>query len=182
MANPLKASLERFRKMLAVCHHWRGFVDALNPWDQATARQHIYFDGLPPPAGADHTLEELTALRPFVICWHDLAGGFTQSAASAGACIQNSGRIIAQFEFEVPESLADRNPHTVADYCNEKLGAILGPTGNAAEPGLWDLHRQGGYLFLQDSSFYGYERTESKDVAALGDIIVAELHINWGVQ
>jgi hypothetical protein len=71
------AALTAARNQLRDCYWWRRLANPAAPWDEATAQSRIHYDELPPPSpGPDHSLSELTALRPFAIMWPDLSGGF----------------------------------------------------------------------------------------------------------
>lgn len=179
---PVLDALNAARRMLADCYWWRRIADADSPWDQATALAHIHFDGLPPAdPGPNHSLAQMTALRPFAIMWTDITGGLRIRNATAGyTCNVPSGRIIAQIELPVPTAIAS-DPTAVADDISRKIGLIL-RTGDSDQPGLFELAGRSGYLPLTEVELFGYARTDAKAAEDLGDIVFAELQISWGLE
>lgn len=179
---PLLTSMNAARRMLRDCYWWRRLVDPANPWDEATAEAHIYFDALPKPnQGPDHSLSELLAMRPFAILWGDLAGALRITNDSTGyTCALPSGTLIMQIELPVPQALADQ-PTNLAIDLSRKFGLLM-QTRNSEQPGLMELAGQSGYLPLREVSLTGYVRTEAKDAKHLGDAVMAELQLSWGID
>lgn len=179
---PILDALNAARAMLRDCYWWRRIANPDNPWNEATAAAHIYFDGLPPPnPGPDHSLAELTQLRPFAIMWTEQAAGFRIRNESAGYCCAfPAGIIVVQIEFPVPPAMAD-NPITLAEHIARVIGRIL-RTCDVDEPGLVELSGQAGYLPLNEIQLIGYARTNQKTALDIGDTIVAELQLNWGLE
>ncbi|QDV22922.1 hypothetical protein [Aureliella helgolandensis] len=177
---PLLRSVRAARRMLRDCHQWQRLVSADTPWDEVTAEAHIHFDGLPPPdPGPDHSRSELEALRPFALVWADQAGGLRLRSESAGNCCPiHSGAIVVQIELPVLAGLAN-DPTLLAEDIMRKLGRIV-RTGDAAEPGLFELSGLAGYLPLTEIQFTGYVRTDTKSAVEIGDAVVAEMRIAWG--
>lgn len=182
MEGPILDALNAARTMLSDCYWWRRIASEDSPWDQATALAHIHFDGLPPAEpGPDHSLTQLTSLRPFVIMWTDQAGGLRIRNETAGYCCNvPSGVIIAQFELPVPPSIA-ADPTAVAQDISRKIGRIM-RSCDADQPGLFELAGKSGYLPLTEIQLFGYVRTDAKSAEDVGDVVVAELQLNWGLE
>lgn len=174
--------LESAKLMLRDAYWWRRLADPALPWNDATAADHIHFDALPRSAtGADHSLAELAALRPFAIMWADVAGGQRWRSDSGDfCCALLSGVIVMQIEIAVPPSIA-ADPRAVAIDVNRKLGRIM-RTCDAAEPGILDLSGRAGYLPINEAKITGYMRTDSNAAVELGDAVTAEIELHWGVQ
>lgn len=179
---PLLASLNAAKAMLRDCYYWRRLADPDNPWDETTAAEHIHFDGLPPAdPGPDHSLSELNALRPFALIWAEQSGGLRLRSATAGNCCPlPSGVIVVQLEIPVPDALAD-DPTALAQDLAQKLGRIM-RTADPAEPGMFELSGLSGYLPLNEIQLFGYVRSDTKAAAELGDFVVAELQLTWGMD
>lgn len=179
---PLLASLNAAKAMLRDCYYWRALKDPLAIWDTPTAAEHIYFDGLPPASpGPDHSRSELVNLRPFALMWADTAGGLTLRQDATGPnCLLHSGSIIIQIEMNVPADLAD-DPTALAESLMQSLGRIM-KSNDGAKPGLFELSDLAGYLPLRQVKLIGYMRTDAKAAIELGDAVVAELELSWGVS
>lgn len=179
---PVLDALNAARAMLRDCHWWRRVANPDSPWSQATAEAHIHFDGLPPPVpGPDHSLAQLTQLRPFALMWTEQSAGFRLRNETAGYCCAiPSGMIVVQIEMPVPTAMVN-NPTTLAQHLSRLLGLIM-RTGNAEQPGLFELSGRAGYLPLTEIQLIGYARTDAKTARDIGDVIVAELQLNWGLE
>lgn len=179
---PLLSSMAAAKAMLRDCYWWRRLADANNAWSEAEAAAHIHYDALPPPSpGPDHSLSELQAARPFALLWSDAAAGMRLRNSTAGyCCYLPSGVIVIQIEMAVPANIA-ANPTAVAEDVSRKLGRIM-TTGNAEQPGLMELSGLAGYLPINELQLYGYLRTDAKAARDLGDCVVAELQLNWGLE
>lgn len=177
----LLAVLEAGKAMLRDAYWWRRLADPDNPWDEATAAAHIYFDQLPPPdPGPDYGAPQLGTLRPFALMWTDIAGGMRWRADGGDFCCSLvSGILVIQLELAVPMALAD-DPTALAADINRKLGRIM-RTCDPAEPGILDLSGVSGYLPINEAKITGYMRTDSKAALELGDAVTAEIELRWGV-
>lgn len=178
---PILAAMNAAKAMLRDCDQWRKLKDADSPWNEATAEAHIHFDALPAAdPGPDHTLIELQALRPFAILWADTAGGMRMRNDTDGGCVINSGTIIMQIELDVPDDLTD-DPTELAQDLYRKFGRLM-KTNDSAAPGLMELTHRAGYLPLLEIQFIGSQRSDTKDAHDIGDVIVAEYQISWGLE
>lgn len=179
---PLLTALNAARAMLRDCYWWRRLADETVPWEQAVAESHIHFDGLPPPSSkADHTLAELNNYRPFALMWTEQAAGLRLRNDTAGyCCVKPSGIIIVQIELLVPEGIA-QFPTQVCQDVSKKLGRIM-QTGDSNQPGLFELSGLAGYLPLIEIQLFGYVRADAKAARDIGDVVVAELQLNWGLE
>lgn len=179
---PILDALSAARAMLRDCYWWRRLANPDSPWDQATAQSHIHFDGLPPATpGPNHSRAQLTQLRPFALMWTEQAAGFRMRNETAGFCCPKaSGVIVVQIELSVPTALA-ANPHALAEDVSRKLGLIV-RTNNAQQPGLFELSGRSGYLPVNEVMLYGYVRSDGKARVDVGDCVVAELQMNWGLE
>jgi hypothetical protein len=179
---PILDALTAARAMLRDCYWWRRLANPVTPWNQATAEEHIHFDGLPPPSpGPDHSLGELTLLRPFAIMWTEQSAGLRIRNETAGYCCAiPSGIVVVQIEFPVPAGIANQ-PSAVAEYASRAIGRIM-RTCDANQPGLFELSGLAGYLPLNEIQLIGYARPEKKTTIELGDFVLAELQLNWGLE
>lgn len=179
---PILDAMTAARNMLADCHWWRRVANPDSPWDQATARSRIHFDGLPPAdPGPDHSLAELTALRPFALMWTEQAAGFRLRNDTAGyCCAKANGVIVVQIELPVPPAM-QLDPHALGTHVSRLMGLII-RTGNAEQPGLFELSGLSGYLPLNEIQLYGYVRSDEKAKLEIGDVVWAELQLSWGLE
>jgi hypothetical protein len=194
---PLLSAAAAARAMLAECHEWQQAVSAkplgeLNTHFPAVfpsafsdldahALGRIFYDELPQSeTGSDLTREELEALRPFALVWNDVSSGLRISSDAGGNCATlTSGKVIMQIELPTP-TVSLSQPNGVGESVMRRYGRIL-RSNNVAEPGLWELSRNPGYLPLLDTQITGYIRTTEKEQRELGDAVLAEIMIDWGV-
>jgi hypothetical protein len=163
---------------LSRCHAirtWQG-----NNWTEAQALARIYHHALPPPGNSrEHTLAELTALRPFVLLYTEQQDGLDLNRDTAGTdwAPRASGHMVACFEATIPSiDLAD--PSKVMRDFEQFLGLVIG-TGNTNQPGLYELFGQPGELAGTRVVYRGSVRTEPEDVADLGDCLRGWLDLYW---
>ena len=179
---PVLQALNAAAAMIRDNHQFRRLADPNNPWNQATAEQHVHIDALPKSTtGADHSLEELKGLRPFALIWADTAGGHRIRNDTMGGCVLNSGSIILQLEYDIPSTLDASDPAVVAEDAYRKVGRFM-RTNDTAEPGLLELSHLAGYLPIIEIQFVGVQRTNEKDAISIGDAMTAEFQISWGLE
>lgn len=178
---PIIAAVDAAIAMLRDCYWWRRLADPDNPWDQATAEAHIHIDGLPAPdPGPDHSLAELTALRPFALVFADPGQPIdTECDINTNGLSLLSGRMLLQIEIPVPEDIAS-DPRLVGRLMYKQYGRLI--QGDDAQPGLWQLSGQPGYLPLTKLQLSGMVRSDQKDAIEIGDFFMAELLLSWGVS
>ena len=121
----LIACLNAARYQLRDTYWWRRTLNPNSPWNDDTALAHIHLDELPAPlTGPDHSLAELTELRPFALLWADVSNGFTWTSGTGDFCCANiGGQFVMQFELPVPQDIAT-DPYDVAVWVNTALGRM----------------------------------------------------------
>lgn len=165
---------------LSRCHAiqtWQGAT-----YTQAQALGRIYHQALPPPANKiEHTLAELSAVRPFVLLYTEQGDGLEVARDTSGTdwAPRASGHLVACFEATIP-SVDINDPAKVANDFEEFLGRVIG-TGNANQPGLYELFGQPGELAGVRVVYRGYARTDPADVTELGDCLRGWLDLYWSV-
>ena len=80
----------------------------------------------------------------------------------------------------MPDALAD-DPTELAEDLYRKFGRLM-KTGDASAPGLMDLSHRSGYLPLLEIQFVSSLRCEQKQAHDLGDFVLAEFQISWGLE
>lgn len=174
---PLATVKDLLRTSLANCTAFREWDGAEYTVDEAKAR--IYFDALPPPAGAEYTVAELVALRPYAIVSLDEHGiEYEHDASPSNYKVR--GRLVVCLERAFPDVSAEADPIAAADRQFENMVGSLIRSGNPASPGLLDLSGTAGYLFIRRLALHGPYRVEAKDVRQLGDYQRCFLFIDWG--
>jgi hypothetical protein len=103
-------------------------VPATDAQKTAASRARIYQDGLPRPASgtSEYTVDELAALRPYVVVEMELENGFLLEADSASS-YRAAGRLLARFCDNVEDAdLLDGLPTAAAIVAfKQSIGAIL---------------------------------------------------------
>jgi len=165
---------------LAACHAWQHWQGANLNSTQALAR--IYRNALPKPVsgGASHTLAELQALRPFILIYTDTDGGFVMDREAASSGYDQSGKVIACIEQDVPEALLD-DPAGVDDAIQADLELLL-RSEDPNEPGLAELADLPGKFIPRRIVVIGPVRTAEEDLAEMGDAQRVWLEITWGFK
>lgn len=163
---------------LSRCHafqHWQG-----NTWTESQALARIYHHALPPPAdGRQHTLAEMEALRPFALIWTEGVDGLEVFRDTAGPdwAPRASGHLVICLEQSVPD--ADLNdPAKVERDFETTVGLIMG-SGNASQPGLYELSGNPGELPATRLVYRGSARTPQEELQDIGDAQRAWLDIYW---
>lgn len=150
-------------------------ADAFRTWcgaaDQAEALEHIHQDGLPSPAAATYTPEELNTYRPLAICWTEPDGGFHVEQDSVGSGswqFRDGGRVTAYLEQEAP----DLEPGPLARTVKNSIGSIVSD--------LMDLAGDAGYLAIKRLTVYGPYRSHLLEETAQDDSMGFYFDILWG--
>lgn len=171
------------RNSLATC-------TAFRTWDGLSlsveqAKNRIYFDALPPPAGPTYTKAELVALRPFALIYMSTSDGVRfaqQSVGSLGGSYAASGTLIVRLERNFPSNVsAEADPGAAADRQFENMLGPLMRSDDWNSPGLLELAGQAGYLVIRELSLMaGPMRCDPKDAVGQGDCQAAFLEVKWG--
>lgn len=173
---------ERFRDAIATCTAFRTW-DGEN-WSIAQAKEHIYYDALPPPGRRTeaHSLEALQALRPFCLIYKpaDFGVRLHQVAVGGSNRFSPSGTLIARFERNVPAEQA-QDPGEVDRKFENMMGALLS-TGDANNPGLAELAGLAGYLNIRQIDEAGPFRSTEDERPTLGDCQWYYLQVEWGAR
>jgi hypothetical protein len=160
------------------CHAfqtWQG-----NTWNEAQALARIYHHALPPPAnGREHTLAEMSALRPFALIWTEGVDGLEVFRDTAGTdwAPRSSGHLVVCFEQNVPTEDLD-DPSKVERDFETFVGLVIG-SGDGTEPGLYELSGIPGELPATRIVYRGSARTPQEEIQSIGDAQRAWLDIYW---
>lgn len=169
----IRGAVDRLIDMLGRCDAMTSLV--------ADWPTRIYLDALPPrTGGGEYSRNELESLRPFAIVWPDDVDGLRLRRRTAGiGCPSTAGRIIAQIEIPTPSNLA-ADPTALGRHVQRLMGRVA-HTGSLAAPGLWDLSHASGSLPIDEIDVTGYHRTDPRQMNDVGDCLVFELAVRWGV-
>ncbi len=170
-AGALSLPEEYLRAMLADSAAFRTLCGAA---DAAGALDHIYRDGLPPPAdGREFTPAELSALRPHAIIFLADSDGLTLDRDSAEGFLA-SGRAMIALERDCPSSLGDEPTSDANRQWKNIIGQIMYDLCDLtaeAKPGYLQLTR----IRLHLGPFW----PEKKDAIAQGLWQGAVLEVRW---
>lgn len=156
----------RLAAMLSICPAFQAWTETTT---SETALTHIYFDSLPPPAGDDYTLVELTAYRPFARIWTDVERGYhrkfvTNEHHSWG------GTLVIHFDADVPSTYTGYIAQALRAFKNS-LGAII--------QDLCDVSGGSGCLVLESLELIGPVASNEDEIATIGDSIGAMIRIEY---
>ena len=180
-AGPLSEIEDLAADTLAACKHFQTLVGEASA---ALAKNHIYFDALPPPASdADtYTLAELEGYRPYAVINTEPQGGYRWRHQGSGAAWTFAGNGALTIEIEADIDSGDLgDPQEYMRLFKNTIGQIV-LTEDQVNPGLLDLAGQGGYLPIREAVFYGPFRGAEEERKQQGDYLAAMIDLNWGVQ
>lgn len=178
---PLLVAVEQMRLMLAATYWWRRIKDESNPWDDAEALAHTHIDAIEPKSnGSDRTAEELSELRPFALFWQAEGDGYELNTRTVGSCCtQPHGHVVCQIEMDVPESMSN-NDSELGQHVLKTIGRLI-LTQDSEKPGLMDLNGQ-GYPFIRRFLNGTYMRSHPEERVNLGDFVLFEFDLYWGIN
>jgi hypothetical protein len=164
------------RRMISRCvalQSWSG-----NTFTEAQLLDRVYLDAIPEPAvGSVHTLEELQALRPFVLVGINSESPIRiqRDAMGGGSSFTPSGSLVMMIEQATEgdtEAEIDRNFAT-------KLESFLF-SGNPSQPGLIDQLDAADSIAIQEIHGEGIFRVQPEDEVSKGSAQRAYFRIDWG--
>lgn len=142
---------------------------------QAAALARIYYESLPPPTDKnEHTLVELTALRPCALVWTEPTSGFTLRHDSQGSSFgyNESGVMMIRFLQTVDPAIVADAAEIARRFLNA-IGTILDEL--AASAGV------AGYIASEELELeFGPYRGEVDERATQGDYIGCDVKVTWG--
>ena len=139
---------------------------------QAAALARIYYESLPPPTDKnEHTLVELTALRPYAAVWTDEFDGFTYRQDAALSTPKESGTMLIKFEQTVDPTIVNDYPEISRRFINA-IGTIIEE--------VMDFYNVGGYLAIEQATLMKFGRGDPDERSAMGDYMAAVVKCEWG--
>lgn len=165
-SNPLSLAEERLQITLADSPTFRTLTGAA---DRAAARAHIYSQALPAPVGAEYTVAELTALRPFAITYVAPEEGYTADAEGAP-----EGNYASRGEFVILLESGVDPAATEGDQNRTWLNVLGGILGE-----LFQVPGSGDYLNVAEVRLREYGRTPDERLYTDGEYVYALLGVRW---
>jgi hypothetical protein len=167
-----------FRRMLSRVHALQNWGS--NTFTESELLARIYLDVAPEPTSDSYTVEELNALRPFVvvgIAANESLGLKRYAMGGGGGSYQPFGSLLFFVEQNAvgdTEAEVDREFATVLDS--------MMFTGNRDQPGIVDLTGDEDTLAIKQITCEGIYRIDPDEVLTKGDSLRAYFRVDWGVD